>query len=338
MVALGSISIWQLSRRKIHIQTRRISQSSRGTDSQINTANGSYKIYSDAELARYSVYADRIALCGATDAGSNDDTWLLLTRSDVDVNWSSVSYRTPLWRAVARGHETIAKMLLLQDGIGYNTMDHDQQTLLSLAVREGHHGVVELWLDRGADINTRDNAKRTPLWIAAALGRTYLVQKLLQKGGNREARDSRGRTPLFIACSAGHAEAVECLVLSDADANMADSYGYTPLWEAAENGHTKVVWTLLEKGNADVDAKSAHGRTALSGAAARGHTAVVELLLSHGANVRAKDAMGTMAVTRAHDAGHRDLAKFMVELSPEAASHGFGGFLRAARDKARGRS
>lgn len=340
MVTLGLISTWQLSRRKISIQTKRITQSSRCPDEKSGTANERYKIYSDAELARYSLYANRTALCNATDAGSNDDTWLLLTRSDVDVNWSSVPHWTPLWRAVARGHETIAKMLLLQDGIGYNSLDHDQQTLLSLAVREGHHGVVELLLDKGANINTGDNAKRTPLWIAAALGRTHLVQKLLQKGADRETRDSHGRTPLFIACSAGHAEAVECLVLSDANANMTDSYGHTPLWEAAKSGHTKVVWTLLEKGNADINAKSAHGRTALSGAAANGHTAVVEVLLSHGANVRAKDAMGVTAVTRANDAGHRDLAKFMAEMSSDDGRerHGLKSFLQAVQGKARGRS
>lgn len=338
MVVLGSISAWQLSRRTICIQTGRIRQSRRHAGSNTDVAIRPYRIYSDAELDGYSVQADRRALCNAADAGNNDDAWLLLTRRDISFNWSFMPVWTPLWRAVARGHETIVKMLLLQDGIDYDSRDHDGQTPLSLAVREGHEGVVELLLDAGADVNARDQEIRSALWIAAALGRTDLVWKLLQKGANIEARDRQGRTPLFMACSAGHAETVECLVLREADVNQPSLAGWTPLWKAAEDGDAQILRTLLDLGGANTEARSEHGRTPLFAAAAKGHTAAVELLISHGADVRVKDKMGMSAATRAHNAGHKDLAKFLAELSPDAAAHGFAGFLRAARDKARGRS
>jgi len=83
------------------------------------------------------------------------------------------------------------------------------------ASKEGNIGVVQQWLDRGADVNQADKNGWTPLFGACLEGHVDVARLLLDNGAEVVARRlgaSKGRyTPLHMARSQGHAAVVALL-------------------------------------------------------------------------------------------------------------------------------
>jgi Heterokaryon incompatibility protein (HET)/Ankyrin repeats (3 copies) len=83
-------------------------------------------------------FEESTTLLRAAERGLEDIVWLLLTRSDIDVNLNDDSEgRTPLSGATAMGHEAIVKLLLVR-GAQPDLEDKSGQTPLSRAI-EGHN-------------------------------------------------------------------------------------------------------------------------------------------------------------------------------------------------------
>jgi hypothetical protein len=182
--------------------------------------------------------------------GIKDAVQILATRNIVDL---MDSYgRTALWYAAARGHETVAKLLL----------------------------------DTGkVDVNARDTRLgQTPLWRATAGGHEGLVKLLLNMGKvDIDAKDPIGRTPLSWAAMQGYRGIVKLLLdTGKVDVDAKGDNGHTPLSRAIERGHEGIVKLLLDTGKVDVNAKDTeYGQTPLSWAAAGGYEGIVKLLLKH---------------------------------------------------------
>ncbi|KAH7117287.1 hypothetical protein B0J13DRAFT_514240, partial [Dactylonectria estremocensis] len=111
-------------------------------------------------------------------------------------------------------------------------------TDLMVASYYGHHIVVKLLLEKGAEIDAKDSEydSRTPLSWAAANGREAIIKLLLEKGADVESKDQWGRTPLLRAAGNGHEAIVKLLLETGADIEFKDEDGRTPLSWAAENG------------------------------------------------------------------------------------------------------
>lgn len=181
----------------------------------------------------------------------------------------------------------------------------DGPTLLLNAAHEGSAKVVELLLSRGADALTSDHQGQTPLTLAARQGHVKALSVLLDWSKGQEpgqaARmmehvDSEGWTALRSAAWGGHDEAVRLLLDAGADVDGCDSDGRTALRAAAWGGHEEAVLTLLRY-TAHVDKADSKGRTPLIAAAYMGHHEVVEILLDHKAAVDLADGDGRTALS-----------------------------------------
>lgn len=126
-----------------------------------------------------------------------------MVEMSVDVNFSEKPFfRTALWEATWKNHESIVKLLVA----------------------------------RGADISAADYQGRTPLHEAAYYGHLNLVEFFIDRGHPTECVDAFGQTPLFRAADAGRADVVKLLVKRGARTNELDSHHVTAQHVAAFRG------------------------------------------------------------------------------------------------------
>ncbi len=180
---------------------------------------------------------------------------------------------------------------------------------LHAEVRNGNLEQVEQLIEQGADVNARTEEGETPLHAALmelpraifsarqveAIRRATpeIITALLQAGARIEARDVRGLTPLQYAVSVGNVDAVRVLVENGANVNTRDpGLQATPLMRAANRAPREILELLLAAG-ADVRARNRLGSTALHRAAGRLNEQAVEILLDNGADVNAQDDWGS---------------------------------------------
>lgn len=182
---------------------------------------------------------------------------------------------------------------------------------------------VEVLLARGAHVNVKDNFGKTALFAAGCHLR--LLKLLLDKEADVNARDNGGRTPLNWLCYSlsgldfdqttdeDPVAAVKLLLEHGADARLKDDLGNAPLVHAAaifddQQRATEIVHLLLKAG-ARVNDVDPEGLTALmqaaapgsenDGAALRCNPETMKLLLTHGANIDARNKAGETALIMA---------------------------------------
>ncbi|PQE30756.1 hypothetical protein CJF32_00005960 [Rutstroemia sp. NJR-2017a WRK4] len=219
----------------------------------------------------------------------------------------------PLWWASRTGNLIIARLLLEKGAnLELQNKEHQNRTLLSLAVEDGHIGIVRLLLEHGARVYTRDSLGQTPLWWAIEAGRTPMIRLLLEKGAGTELMDA-AHGLLLTAVEGGNYENVELLLKQGPNLSiMPDPFRY-PLLIAAEQGHYEIVELLLEKG-ADPDLECLRDtlRYPLLIAAESGHYKIVQLLLKKGVDVR-DEVKGGLPLLKAAKNGHYEIVKLLLE-------------------------
>ncbi|CAM9355815.1 unnamed protein product, partial [Scytosiphon promiscuus] len=152
---------------------------------------------------------------------------------------------------------------------------------------------------RGSRRHAEDRtwAGRTPLHRAALRGHTEVVLRLLAHGVTPDPADFRGATPLHLAACGGRWGAARELVrrggasvtLTTADR---DTVLHAAAWSAASAGSAERGVRLLLESGAEVDARNWLGSTALHLAAAAADHDSVRLLLAAGANPSAVNSCG----------------------------------------------
>ena len=189
-----------------------------------------------------------------------------------------------------------------------NSLNIYENTALHIAAREGHHEIVEFFLDifseRGQLVSSlKNDSEMTPLHLATKKGRLDVVkqlinyeknlvlcidenndtalhlaclhkkpkiaEELLKHGGSVMERNSKQWTPLDCASSVGAVECAKILFTYDSPLNPLDRAKSTPLHLAVENGHVEMVNLLLENG-ADISKEDHQNRNPLEKALLHG--------------------------------------------------------------------
>ena len=165
---------------------------------------------------------------------------------------------TPLMRACAEGDLDAAREEVGRVSKSALTSDIDDwagSTALHWAAYRGHHEIVRLLLDHGADAlvrNRRDQA--TPLHLAARYNKLPAALEMLATAAPKTLNipNAKGNTPLHEASYEGRVRNAAVLIYLRADVEAVNDStlrgGLTPLLAAAEYGHLALVRLLLQEG------------------------------------------------------------------------------------------
>jgi len=197
---------------------------------------------------------------------------------------------------------------------------------LNVVAKVGDVSDVEKVFEHNPEaINTQDDEGMTPLACAIVQEQMDVVRFLLDKGADPNIPDKNGDTPLGLAASRNKTNGTPlCILLlaKGAEVNPTNNtkYRIPPLSWAVSSGNTELVKILLTRG---ADPKARDGNI-LRSAASGGDTEIVEMLITHGADPKAlSDGM-----TPLHDAsegGRDEVVKLLLAKGAEVNAKRFDG-------------
>lgn len=163
---------------------------------------------------------------------------------------------------------------------------------------------------------------------AAALGAVEQLRGLVNDDASCvRARSWDGWTPLHLTAFFGRADAASVLLDAGADTEAVSDNpsANTPLCAALAGASDPELVRLLVTRGANVRARAGHGVTPLHLAASRGADALASLLLAHGAERAAAMDDGTTPSGIARQRGHTATAELIDGWVDEDAGSGRGG-------------
>ncbi|KAL5329594.1 hypothetical protein ACEPPN_003108 [Leptodophora sp. 'Broadleaf-Isolate-01'] len=212
---------------------------------------------------------------------------------------------------VGEGNKEEVERLLSEDSsTRVAARDRMGSTPLEISIQKGHHEIVKLLLQYGADFSG------TSLYKFAHAGTFECVEALLRHGADINASNDFDQTALHAAASNGHESLLRFLIEKGADCQAGDRFNCTPLHNAARKGHVGVVIHLLASG-AYVDSSAVYEGTALHISAGKGHVTVASLLLAGAADV---NSMDRSCRTPLHCASERQCPE-MIRMLLKANAH-----------------
>ena len=136
------------------------------------------------------------------------------------------------------------------------------------------------------------------MWKACWNGEMEAIDALLAKGVSAEVANAAGAAPLLAAAYMSQADVVERLLKAGASVNHRSKTGQTALMSAItapsawiKERATKTFQMIVDAGASLTDVDES-GNTPLHMAAFGGHVEKVRLLVSRGADVKARNKMG----------------------------------------------
>ena len=229
----------------------------------------------------------------------------LLLDHNADPGAKNTSYRTPLQGAIRNGHELVARTLIKR-GAPIDDQDEEawtplHQTSDTLGDHPGRAAIAKLLLDGGAHIDavTADTSiwgnefhqRSTPLLLAAWRNAIENVALLIERGADLRACNKGGETAIHVAAQEGHIVIVRMLLDADVEVDIRDRLkDETPLLKAARRNHLPVLQLLQERG-ADLRARNLDGEMAIHLAALCGHINVIRIMLDSGVEVDIRDPL-----------------------------------------------
>jgi ankyrin repeat protein len=238
----------------------------------------------------------------ALHVAAQADNWIafdLLLAAGADINAWDANGDTLLHTRANKRRDTAIISKLIDQGANLEARNSKGYTPLQAAALNGNKEMFFLLLDRGANITVETPRGESLLHITPPNNEDYLEihQTLLERGLSVDALSSEGWKPIHQAAFRGTGspdvtldksrEHLKLLISYGADINSVTQANEreTPLHLAARASIPRPSYILLLLSHgADVNAKNGDGKTALHLAAARGRESVFRILLEHGAD------------------------------------------------------
>lgn len=161
----------------------------------------------DTERQRWTVFLSRLAAKGQ------------LVERGLEVTNSS------FLEAVEKG-DSVSCDLFLRAGFSPDLTNKKGVSVLCLAVRSAHIGVLRLLLDGGADVNLRSSDRdNSPVMDASAEGLAEIVEELVRRGASLTGTSRNGQNVLVLAIGKGAQDVAKMLLEAGADPFVADKLG-----------------------------------------------------------------------------------------------------------------
>jgi ankyrin repeat protein len=190
------------------------------------------------------------------------------------------------------------------------------------SIRQNDLAGIKARLSKGADVNARDGRETTLLMHAAAVGSADAVKLLLDSGADVNAKNPLGSTALTLA--ADQPEKAALLIAKGADVNAATKLGRTPLMIASHcAGCASTVKLLLSKG-ANVKARDGKSHTPVNEAAMADDLDTVKTLLAAGAEPDVADADGYTPLQWAASSCNLEMVKLLLACKANVNSANLG--------------
>jgi len=149
--------------------------------------------------------------------------------------------------AVAQGDLTSCE-LFLRAGFSPNLSDSKGVTVLCMAVRTAHPGILRLLLDAGADVNQRSRDRdNSPVMDASADGLIEIVGELVGRGADLSGVSRNGQNALVLAIGKGAEEVAGVLLDAGADPFEADKLGMNACQYAQLLGRKEFLQRVAER-------------------------------------------------------------------------------------------
>lgn len=87
----------------------------------------------------------------------------------------------------SHGYEKILTYLIENNLAKVDMVDKRHETLLMIAVQEGHFHLVKMLLSHGADINAKNNDGKTALYFSVFLDEVEMAKYLINHGANLDS-------------------------------------------------------------------------------------------------------------------------------------------------------
>ena len=149
---------------------------------------------------------------------------------------------------IAQNKGKVEDLLEMRNQLDLDKILDNGETLLTLAVKINHRGIVEVLLESGSKVSASNSRKETPLMVAAKLGFFDLLKLLIAQNAKLDFKDINGNTALHLAILNRH-EDIALYLLIDAKANyeITNALDKTPLALAEMLNLTKIADALRAK-------------------------------------------------------------------------------------------
>jgi ankyrin repeat protein len=180
--------------------------------------------------------------------------------------------------AALRGNASALSKLLESGAVSPNIVDVNGNSMLILAVRDGHAEAAKVILRSRPNVDHRNRSGDSALMLAASKGNMELLDLLLANGAKTNpVAGENAWTALHYAALEGKLPAVERLLAAKADINALTPNLSDALMLAARNGHTDIVRRLLQT-PIDLNRRNDRGVNAEEWARSKGNTRIAEII------------------------------------------------------------